>query len=143
VRNKLTINAEDRQLCVNAQFVILYCSCSLFIATELFASAIRGLNLSHGLLQATMWPHLYKLPVLILLCVPPSLLYEGAASSRHYPPEGVPTFQRDSVEWIPSYEKPSQRSAQRSSLTEHVFGTRALPLRAAVESIPRHSASYR
>jgi hypothetical protein len=86
------------------------------------------------LLQTAM----YSLPVLVLLCVPPALL-----SSRHFPPDDAPTFQRDSVEWIPSYEKPNQRSSLRYSMTEHVFGTRSLPLRAAVESVPRHTASYR
>ncbi|KAJ9583495.1 hypothetical protein L9F63_022158, partial [Diploptera punctata] len=43
------------------------------------------------------------------------------------------------VTWLPDYSF----GTQRSSLVEHVFGTRSLPLREAVESIPRHSASFR
>ena len=93
----------------------------------------------HCFLQTAM----HSLPVLILLCVPPSLLDSRAGSSLHFPSGDVPTFQRDSVEWIPSYEKQNQKSSLRSAMTEHVFGTRSLPLRAAVESVPRHTVSYR
>jgi hypothetical protein len=81
--------------------------------------------------------------IVVLVFIPLTLLQRRGASSHHYPPEGVPTFKRDSVEWIPSYEKPNQRSSHHSSLMEYVFGTRSLPLRTAVESVPRHTSSYR
>ncbi|PSN52638.1 hypothetical protein C0J52_08812 [Blattella germanica] len=85
------------------------------------------------MLKVAMW--LQVLAVLAL--VPSTLLLEGRKSSRHFPLLEVPTFQRDSVEWIPSYEKPFQRGSHRSSsLTDYVFGTRSLPLREAVESVP-------
>jgi hypothetical protein len=86
---------------------------------------------------------MYDLLFVLLIFIPSTLLQKEGASSHHYPTEDVPTFQRDSVEWIPSYEKPNQRSSHRSSLMEYVFGTQFLPLREAVESIPRHTASYR
>jgi hypothetical protein len=121
----------------------MYYFWSLFIIAALFTfsfNCITSITTScYCFLQIAM----YSLPVLILLCAQPVLLYSGAQPNHHYPSEEVPTFQRDSVEWIPSYEKPNQRSSLRSSLREHVFGTRSLPLRAAVESIPRHTVSYR
>jgi hypothetical protein len=86
---------------------------------------------------------MYDLLIVVLIFIPSTLLHKREASSHHYPPEDIPTFQRDSVEWIPSYEKSNQRSFHRSSLMEYVFGTRSLPLRAAVESVPRHTSSYR
>lgn len=90
-----------------------------------------------------MWLRMYDLLIVVLIFIPSTRLQIRGASSRHYPPEYVPTFQRDSVEWMPSYEKPNQRSSHRSSLMEYVFGTQSLPLRAAVESVPRHTSSYR
>lgn len=97
----------------------------------------------HYFLQLAMCVRVYDILIVILIFIPSTLLHKSGISSRHYPTDDVPTFQRDSVEWIPSYEKPNQRSSQRSSLMDYVFGTLSLPLRAAVESVPKHTASYR
>ncbi|KAJ8878484.1 hypothetical protein PR048_019062 [Dryococelus australis] len=58
---------------------------------------------------------------------------------RHFPPPwGGPTFLRDSVERVPDHAKPLMRGTHRSALTllQNAFGTRRLPLREAVESLP-------
>lgn len=65
--------------------------------------------------------------MLVLVVV---LVAAASVNGRHFPPLSAPTFRRDSVEALPT------RGALRSSLVEHVFGTRRLPLREAVESPP-------
>lgn len=52
----------------------------------------------------------------------------------HLPSSSVRTFLRDSVEKVPVFS-PSDRSAAYT-LSEPEFGTRSLPLRVAVESVP-------
>jgi hypothetical protein len=128
----------------NIHISMYYCW-SLFILAALLPCSVQCVPSNHSRCHCHCFfqTAMYSWPVVILLCVAPALLCSGAASSRHFPSGDVPTFQRDSVEWIPSYDKPNQRSSLRSSMTEHVFGTRSLPLRAAVESVPRHTASYR
>nr|WNT43924.1 chitinase 2 [Monochamus alternatus] len=54
--------------------------------------------------------------------------------SEHVPPLDAPTFRRDSVEHPPIFDRYTDRSSYYTVLEE--YGSRSLPLRAAVESIP-------
>ncbi|KAJ8920078.1 hypothetical protein NQ315_011732 [Exocentrus adspersus] len=79
-----------------------------------------------------------RLTLFAVLALYVSLTEEKAArlkrSQPHYPPLDAPTFRRDSVEYVPYSGHHSDRSSQYTVYEE--FGSRALPLRSAVESIP-------
>lgn len=53
---------------------------------------------------------------------------------EHVPELDVPTFRRDSVEYVPQSEALLDRSSAYTRLAE--YGTKNLPLRAAVERVP-------
>lgn len=74
---------------------------------------------------------------IILLCI--SLTEEKATNARlkrdiHIPSLDVPTFRRDSVEAVPQNDHYADRSSPLVKLEE--FGSRSLPLRSSIESIP-------
>lgn len=52
----------------------------------------------------------------------------------HVPPPNVPTFRRDSVEHVPDIDITSNMKASYMALEE--YGSKSLPLRTAVESVP-------
>lgn len=124
--------------------MVLYNTSTCHLYFQLILLYTKLIRLSwHYSLQRAMSFQTYDLLIVVLIFILSTLLQKRGASSHHYPPEDVQTFQRDSVEWIPSYEKPNQRSSHRSSFVGYVFGTQSLPLREAVESVPRHTSSYR
>lgn len=55
----------------------------------------------------------------------------------HIPPAWVPTFLRDSVEQVPHMLRAADRSSAYTEI--NTFGTKSLPLRAAVETVPDKS----
>ncbi|XP_050304967.1 probable chitinase 10 isoform X2 [Anthonomus grandis grandis] len=59
----------------------------------------------------------------------------ASEQSRHIPSTNVLSFRRDSVEHVPEVE-PSYSIKKGSYMTLEEFGSKSLPLRAAVESVP-------
>nr|XP_023029163.1 probable chitinase 10 isoform X2 [Leptinotarsa decemlineata] len=81
-----------------------------------------------------------KICTVLLLCT--SLTEEKSTRvkrDRHAPPLNVPTFRRDSVEHVPE----ADRDRSSPYLKYEEFGTKSLPLRTAVESVPDLSMNSR